>query len=107
MTSRQIRRTKRDGIEASRAERLARAEIARIIRRIVGHNGWTQTYAADVLGIASSDMSDLMRGKLSRFSQERLERFLVALDMDVRIQIGPRRSCKTPASIKVEFVGSP
>jgi hypothetical protein len=33
-----------------------------------------------VLGIARPDVSDLMQGKLARFSQERLERFLSSLN---------------------------
>jgi predicted XRE-type DNA-binding protein len=88
------------------AERLAKAELARVIRKIVGDKGWTQRRAAQVLGIAPPDVSDLMRGKLARFSQERLERFLNALDMDVRIQVGPKRRGKKHASVTVELVGA-
>jgi predicted XRE-type DNA-binding protein len=32
-------------------------------------------------------MSNLMRGRVDGFSQERLERMLNALDLDVRIQV--------------------
>jgi predicted XRE-type DNA-binding protein len=88
------------------AARLAKAELARVIRKIVTDKGWTQRRAADVLGIAPPDMSDLVRGKLARFSQERLERFLNALDMDVRIQVGPRRKGKKHANVTVELVGA-
>jgi predicted XRE-type DNA-binding protein len=70
-------------------ERLAKAELARGIRHIIKIRGkhWTQRRAAEVLAIAPPDVSDLMRGKLARFSQERLERFLNALDMDVQIRV--------------------
>jgi hypothetical protein len=51
-------------------------------------------------------MSDLMRGKLARFSQERLERFLNALDMDVQIRVGPRAVGKRRANVSVEVVGA-
>jgi predicted XRE-type DNA-binding protein len=88
------------------AARLAKAELARVIRKIVTDKGWTQRRAAEVVGIAPPDMSDLMRGKLARFSQERLERFLNALDMDVRIQVGPRRKGKKHANVTVELVGA-
>ena len=88
------------------AERLAKAELARVIRKIVSEKGWTQREAARTLGIAPPDMSDLIRGKLARFSQERLERFLNALDMDVHIQIGPRRTGKKRATVTVELVGT-
>ena len=85
-------------------ERLAKAELARVIRKIVKERNWTQRRAADVLGIAPPDVSDLMRGKLARFSQERLERFLNALDMDVHIRIGPRAAGKKQANVTVELV---
>jgi predicted XRE-type DNA-binding protein len=88
------------------AERLAKAELARVIRKIVADRGWTQRRAAAVLGIAAPDMSDLVRGKLARFSQERLERFLNALDMDIRIQVAPRRKGKKHAGVTVELVGA-
>jgi hypothetical protein len=46
------------------------------------------------------------RGKLARFSMERLERFLNALDMEVRIQVGPKPKDKERAGISVELVSS-
>jgi predicted XRE-type DNA-binding protein len=88
------------------ANRLAKAELARVIRKVVAERTWTQRRAAEVLGIAPPDMSDLMRGKLARFSQERLERFLNALDMDVQIRVGPRAVGKRRANVSVEVVGA-
>jgi predicted XRE-type DNA-binding protein len=87
-------------------ERLAKAELARVIRNIVRDKKWTQRRAADVLGIAPPDVSDLIRGKLARFSQERLERFLNALDMDVHIRVGPRAAGKKQANVTVELVAA-
>jgi predicted XRE-type DNA-binding protein len=84
--------------------RLAKAELARIIRIIVKSKNWTQRRAAEVLGVASPDVSDLMRSKLARFSQERLERFLNALDMDVHIHVRQRAAGKKRADVTVEFV---
>ncbi len=86
------------------SERLAKAELARVIRTIVKEKAWTQRRAAAVLGIPPPDVSDLMRGKLARFSQERLGRFLNALGMDVRIRVGPRAAGKRRASVTVELV---
>ena len=57
-------------------ERLAKAELARVIRKIVKERGLTQSEAAALLGLKQPDVSDLMRGKLARFSMERLERSL-------------------------------
>lgn len=87
-------------------ERLAKAELARVIRKIINDKNWTQRRAADVLGIAPPDVSDLMRGKLARFSQERLERFLNSLGMDVHIRVGPRAAGKKKASVTVELVAA-
>lgn len=87
-------------------ERLAKAELARVIRKIIRERDLTQTAAAEVLGVKQPDVSDLIRGKLTRFSIERLERFLNALDMEIRIQVGPRPSGKEQAGISVEVVGS-
>jgi predicted XRE-type DNA-binding protein len=78
------------------------------IETLIQHqlSGFLQRRAAKVLGIAPPDMSDLMRGKLARFSQERLERFLNALGMDIHIQVGPRRTGKKHATVTVELVGA-
>ena len=76
-------------------ERLAKAELARVIRKILKERGLTQNEAAALLGVKQPDLSDLMRGKLARFSMERLERFLNALDLEVRIQVGPRPAGKS------------
>ena len=85
-------------------ERLAKAQLSRVISLVVKERGWTQKRAAVALGIPSSDMSDLMRGKIRRFSQERLERFLNMLDMDVQIRVGPRPEGKERATVTVERV---
>ena len=87
-------------------ERLAKAELARVIRKSIEERGLTQTEAADLLGIKQPDVSDLVRGKLARFSMERLERFLNALDLEIRIQVGPRPRGKRRAGVTVEFVTS-
>ncbi len=91
---------------ADAEERLAKAELARVIRKTLRERGLTQTEAAQLLGVQQPDVSDLMRGKLKRFSRERLERFLTALDMEIRIQVGPRSSGRDRAGITVELVES-
>ena len=87
-------------------ERLAKAELARFIRKAIRDRELTQEQAAELLGIRQPDVSDLMRGKLARFSRLRLERFLNSLDMEIRIQVGPRPSWKDHAGITVEQVSS-
>lgn len=85
-------------------ERLAKAELARLIRREIGDRGLSQTEAAALLGVQQPDVSDLVRGKLSRFSMARLERFLNALDLEIKILVGPRPEGKARAGITVESV---
>ena len=87
-------------------ERLAKAEMARLIRAALREKGVTQQQAAELLGLRQPDVSDLMRGKLGRFSRMRLERMLNALDMEIRIQVGPRPSGKDHAGITVEQVAT-
>ena len=86
------------------AERLAKADLAIALRRVVRARGWTQVQAARALRIPASDMSDLMRGKLARFGRERLEDFLVRLGIDVQIRLAPSNG-KTAARISVEVDG--
>jgi predicted XRE-type DNA-binding protein len=91
---------------ADAEERLAKAELALVIHRFIEEQGLTQAQAAELLGITQPDVSDLVRGKLTRFSRERLERFLNALDFEVRIQVGPRPRGKKRAGITVQVVRS-
>ena len=62
--------------------RLAKAELARAIRKALEELGLDEASAAELLGISPLDVSDLTVGKLARFSLERLERFLNALDVE-------------------------
>ena len=87
-------------------ERLAKAEMARFIRKAILERGLTQEQAAELLCVRQPDISDLIRGKLARFSRIRLERFLNALDMEIRIQVGPRPTWKEHAGLTVEQVSS-
>ena len=87
-------------------ERLAKAELARLIRKNLEARGLTQVQAAELLGITQPDVSDLVRGKLARFSISRLERFLNRLDLEIRILVGPRPTDKPQAGITVQAVDS-
>ena len=87
-------------------ERLAKAELARVIRHELRSRSLTQAAAAELLGIKQPDVSDLVRGKLGRFSLSRLERLLNALGLEIRIQVGPKPAHKARAGITVELVES-
>ncbi len=83
----------------------AKANLVHVIINIVEDKKWTQKKAASVLGVAESEMSDLMNGKLRRFSRERLERYLNALGMEIRIQVYPRPSGRKRAGVSVQVLG--
>lgn len=68
-------------------EALAKAELARRISQIITKRHLTQAQAAEILEIDQPKVSNLIRGKLSGFSTDRLFKFLNALGRDVQIVI--------------------
>ncbi len=68
-------------------EKLAKAELAFIINRIIMEKKLTQKEAAQILGVDQPKISALKHGKLSGFSMERLFLFLGALDHHIDIVI--------------------
>lgn len=91
---------------ADAEERQAKANLTHVIINIVEDHGWAQKKAAAVLGIAESEMSDIMNGKLRRFSRERLERYLNVLGMEIRIQVYPRPAGKQHAGVSVQVLAA-
>lgn len=82
-------------------ELFAKAELARAVRHLIAERGLTQAAAADVLGIAQPDVSNLHRGRLAGFSMERLYRFLNALGQDVRIVVRPKPRSRARATVRM------
>jgi predicted XRE-type DNA-binding protein len=60
--------------------------------------------AAELLGTTQPKVSELVRGRLSGFSIERLFRFLNALGMKVRIHVSEAAADESPADTLVEVV---
>ena len=85
-------------------ERLAKAMLSRTSTQILKKRGWTQARAARAVGIAASDMSDIVRGKLRRFSLDRLESVILNLDMDIDILISPKRVAGKRGQVRVQLV---
>ena len=79
---------------ADAAELHARSQLMRHITEILRERKLTQVQAAALLGTTQPVVSDLMRGKLSKFSIERLFSFLEALGHDVEIVVHPRKEMK-------------
>lgn len=70
-------------------ERLAKALLSRLIHKDVERRGLTQAQAAELLGCAQPDVSNIVRGNVGGFSLERLTRFLMMLGHNVEIRVGP------------------
>jgi len=71
-------------------EHKLRVQLAIGINELIAKRGLTQAKAAEVLRIPQPHVSDLKNYKLTRFSSERLLRFLTQLDRDVEIVIRPK-----------------
>jgi predicted XRE-type DNA-binding protein len=69
---------------------LAKAVLLDRIGVIVRDRAMTQSQIARILGTSQPKVSDLLAGKMSGFSMERLIRYLNALDEDVRVVTSPR-----------------
>ncbi len=66
-------------------KRLAKAELASAIGRIIQQRRLTQLAAAEILGVDQPKVSHLLHGRLAGFSTDRLLGFLTALGRDVQI----------------------
>ena len=78
-----------------------KAQIARLVNRIIDRSGQTQAQSARVLGISQPQVSDLKRGRLKHFSVERLFELLNALGRDVEIVV-KRKNPRTQRSAHVK-----
>ncbi len=79
---------------ANPEEELLKAKLVREIRGIIKRRKLTQAKAAAVLGLKQPDVSNLVTGRVGRFSIDRLVRCLDRLDykIDIVVRHKPRRS---------------
>lgn len=70
-------------------EALAKSEIARRVKLALDARALSQTEAGILLGISQPRVSDLARGRLVKFSLEKLIDFAKRLGNDVEIRIQP------------------
>ena len=71
-------------------ERRVRVQLAMRLNELIVTGRLTQARAAQLFGIPQPHISELKHYKLSRFSSERLLRFVTLLDRDVEIVIRPK-----------------
>ncbi len=82
-------------------EHLVKAQLVFKIDSIMKARNLKQAEAGDLLGIKQPDVSKLLRGDFKQFSVERLLRFLVALNQDVKIVVTPHRGGSDAAALHV------
>ncbi len=64
-----------------------RAELMQQISAMVKDSGWTQTEAADRCGVTQPRISDLLRGRVSRFSLDALVNIATAIGRRVHVAL--------------------
>ena len=67
----------------------ARAELMQQIAAIVKKNNWTQTEAASQCGVTQPRISDLLRGRVSRFYLDALVNIATAIGRRVHFELEP------------------
>ena len=67
---------------------LLRTDITIMIRDIIQHQGWTQQQAANELRISQPRISDIMNGKIEKFTLDFLVTILDALGFKARFTFG-------------------
>lgn len=82
-------------------ELLAKAKLAHEIACIIEKRGLTQHQAARLLGTTQAKVSDVVRGRLEKFTMDRLIKMLVAFDCDVRISYKPKPRSRERATVTV------
>jgi len=64
-----------------------RAALIRAIRDRIDGAGWSQSIAAQNLGLTQPRVSDLYRGKISKFSLDALVEIAAKLGIHVRVEV--------------------
>ena len=64
-----------------------RSELIAKIAELVEKNGWTQLEAAQRCGVTQPRISDLLRGRISRFSLDALVNIATALGCRVHVEL--------------------
>lgn len=82
-------------------EHLVKAQLVLKISTILKKHGMKQVEAAELFGVRQPDVSNMLRGEFRQFSVERLLRFLVALNQDVKIVVTPHRDRHHAAALHV------
>lgn len=80
-------------------ELLTRARLGHSVRMILGKRKLSQREISVLLGIKQPEVSNLMNGRYTLFSQERLFGFLNKLNHKVTVTVSPRRRGEQPQEV--------
>ena len=86
---------------ADASERKLRVELAMRLNELIAGRRLTQAGVAQLFGIPQPHVSEFKHYQLSRFSSERLLRFVTLLDRDVEIVIRPKAKGHTSGVVFV------
>lgn len=86
---------------AEPGERALRTRLVLQANERIAELRLTQVKVAELLGIPQPHVSELKHFKLTRFSSERLLRFLTYLDRDVEIVIRPKAGRRAVGTLSV------
>jgi predicted XRE-type DNA-binding protein len=64
-----------------------RSALMMALDRQIQSRGWTQAEAASQLGVTQPRISDLVRGKIGRFSLDRLVKMVSAAGLHIHVQV--------------------
>jgi predicted XRE-type DNA-binding protein len=82
-------------------ERLLKAKLATKIAQLIEKKGWTQTQTAERTGLDQPKVSNLLRGRLSGFSADRLFAILNRLGHSVEVRISAKERAPEKAYTRV------
>lgn len=82
-------------------EMLVKSQIVVSLHDAIKARKLTQTAAAKVIGIAQSDLSNVLRGRFRGYSTERLLRMLTAFGRDIDIVVRTPKRRKSAGRIRV------
>jgi predicted XRE-type DNA-binding protein len=85
---------------AETLEMKIKAEIWQALLQHIEQHGFTQTYLVTTLKAHQPDVSNLLRGKISRISITKLIQFAGRLNLDARVKVTSPKATKVIPSLK-------
>ena len=82
---------------------LVKAQLVTTIAEILAERGYTQTKAAELLGIPQPKLSKMLRGQFRGFSERKLMDCLTLLGRDIDIVVRPTPKRKGQGAVSVSF----